>query len=64
MTKYAPWHWFEIYNAKDGWRWRLKSLNGRTIADSAEAYTSVSNAKRAAKTVKRWAVLASIQAPQ
>jgi uncharacterized protein YegP (UPF0339 family) len=39
---------FKIYEAKDGWRWRLLS-NGRIIADSGEAYASRNNAKRAAK---------------
>jgi uncharacterized protein YegP (UPF0339 family) len=27
------------YEAKDGWRWRLRAPNGKVIADSAEAYT-------------------------
>lgn len=25
---------FEVYEAKDGWRWRLKARNGRILADS------------------------------
>lgn len=30
---------FEIYQDKRGeWRWRLKALNNRTIADSGEGY--------------------------
>lgn len=29
---------FEIYRAKDGFRWRLKASNGRIIAESGEAY--------------------------
>lgn len=28
----------EIYEAKDGWRWRLWARNGRVIAESGEAY--------------------------
>lgn len=38
---------FEIYDAKDGWRWRLRAGNGRIVADGAEAYDSKSNVKRA-----------------
>lgn len=30
------------------WFWRLKAPNGKVVADGAEAYTSESNAKRAA----------------
>lgn len=30
---------FEIYKARDGWRWRAKARNGRIIAESGEAYT-------------------------
>lgn len=30
---------FEIYKARDGWRWRVKARNGRIIAESGEAYT-------------------------
>lgn len=29
----------EIYEARDGWRWRLRARNGRIVADSAESYT-------------------------
>jgi len=29
---------YQIFKAKDGWRWRLKSSNGRILADSGEAY--------------------------
>jgi hypothetical protein len=32
-----------------GWRWRVVADNGRIVADSAEAYDSKSNAKRAAQ---------------
>jgi uncharacterized protein YegP (UPF0339 family) len=57
---YVPWHWFELYKAKDGHRWRLRSMNGRIMADSAEAYSTASGAKRAAKTIKKCIQLASI----
>ncbi len=38
----------EVYEAKDGWRWRMKAKNGRIIADSGEAYSSRRGAERAA----------------
>lgn len=38
---------FEVYRAKDGWRWRLWARNGRIVAVSGEAY------KRAAAAVKQ-----------
>lgn len=42
-TSYA-----EIYHAKDGWRWRLKSRNHRVIA-VGEGYTRKADAVRGAK---------------
>jgi len=36
-----------IYPAEDGHRWRLKSSNGRIVADSGEAYTRSYDAKKA-----------------
>ena len=41
----------EKYESKDGHRWRLKSTNGRIIADSAEAYSSASALDRAVESV-------------
>lgn len=41
----------EKYEAKDGFRWRLKSTNGRIIADSSEAYSSMSALDRAVEGV-------------
>lgn len=40
-----------IYEAKDGWRWRLVAENGKIVADGAEAYDSKSNAHRAVGAV-------------
>lgn len=37
-----------IYKSPDGYRWRAVRHNGRIVADSGEAYASLSNAKRAA----------------
>jgi uncharacterized protein YegP (UPF0339 family) len=33
-------HLLEVYEARDGWRWRLWARNGRLVAESGEAYTS------------------------
>ncbi len=40
-----------VYKAADGWRWRMKAPNGRTVADSGEAYVSHAGAERAALSV-------------
>jgi uncharacterized protein YegP (UPF0339 family) len=38
-----------IYQDSSGeWRWRLVAKNGRIVADSAEGYSKLSNAERAA----------------
>ncbi len=39
----------EVYQAKDGWRWRKVGGNGKITADSGEAYSSKSGALDAAK---------------
>ena len=41
-----------VYQAADGWRWRLKAANGRTVADGGEAYRSRANAIRAARRLQ------------
>ena len=41
---------FELYQAADGWRWRLRAVNRRTVADSGEAYTTKAHARRAVDT--------------
>lgn len=41
-------HVLTVYKAADGWRWRLRSINGRTVADSGEAYARKRNAQKAA----------------
>ncbi len=40
-----------IYQAKDGWRWRLVAANGRILC-SGEAHTRKRDAERAAQTVQ------------
>jgi len=42
----------DIYEAKDGWRWRLVAANGQIMADSAEAYTREHDAARAFDTLR------------
>lgn len=37
----------EIYQAKDGWRWRIKAGNNKIVADSAEAYKTKRGVERA-----------------
>lgn len=42
----------EVYRDKaDEYRWRLRSRNGYITADSAEGYSTPSNARRAARKV-------------
>lgn len=36
------------YKAKDGWRWRARTKNGKIIAESGEAYSSKAGAFDAA----------------
>ncbi len=42
---------FDVYEARDGFRWRLLAVNGRTIAESGEAYTRERDCKRAVEIV-------------
>jgi uncharacterized protein YegP (UPF0339 family) len=42
---------FEVYESKNGWRWRQRGGNGEIMA-SSQAYASKSNAKRGAQTAK------------
>lgn len=47
---------FEIYeDAGEEWRWRLRSRNGNTLADSGEGYGSRRRAEEAVVRVKRHA---------
>jgi uncharacterized protein YegP (UPF0339 family) len=43
---------FQVYHARDGWRWRLLAGNGRIIA-TGEAHTRWRDAERAITTVRR-----------
>lgn len=41
---------FEVFASRDGWRWRLKAANGRTLA-VGEAHSRKRDATRATRTV-------------
>jgi uncharacterized protein len=44
---------FVVYSdTRAEWRWRLKALNGRTIADSGEGYKSKRDCLEAIKLVQ------------
>jgi uncharacterized protein YegP (UPF0339 family) len=43
---------FEVYESKDGWRWRLVAANGRILA-SGESHTRKADAERAVATVTK-----------
>lgn len=48
-AKLPPPPYFEVYpDAKGEYRWRLKSKNGRIVADSGEGYATRNKASRAA----------------
>jgi uncharacterized protein YegP (UPF0339 family) len=52
---------FEIYqDPHGGFRWRLKSTDGRTIAVSAEAHKTIAEVQRDIATVKREAGVSDI----
>ena len=41
---------FEVYQARDGWRWRLRAANGRIVA-TGEAHTRKRDAVRACQRI-------------
>lgn len=41
----------QVYEARDGFRWRSVADNGRIVAESGEAYSRFDDAERAAKAV-------------
>lgn len=49
--RHTPAPRFEIYKARDGWRWRLRGGNGETVAQG-EAYSRKSNARRGIRAMK------------
>jgi len=56
MPKFSTWgktrYCFQIYKARDGWRWRMWARNGRLTAESGEAYRGLNTASRMAKMVR------------
>jgi uncharacterized protein YegP (UPF0339 family) len=54
---------FEVYRARDGWRWRLKAANGRILA-SGEAHTRKADAVRAAAALPALAEVAAGSPPE
>lgn len=51
---------FIVWEAEDGWRWRLVSRNKKIVA-SGEGYVSEYNAKRACKRIRQEAYRAPIE---
>jgi len=53
---------FNLYKDRIGaYRWRLKSVNGKIIADSAEGYVNKSGAISGINLVKEYARYATIE---
>lgn len=50
---------FEVYEAKDGFRWRLKAGNGEIVA-TGESYPTKAGAIKGTKAVQRAAEGASL----
>lgn len=48
---------FRVYQDSSGeWRWRLRTANGRTVADSAEGYKTYSGCLRAVDRMQRFRI--------
>ena len=52
---------FEVYQARDGYRWRLWSANGRIVAESGEAYVTQQGALNAVYWVREQVPIAPIR---
>jgi uncharacterized protein YegP (UPF0339 family) len=53
---------FHLYKDRGGeWRWRLVAVNGKIVADSAEAYATKSNAEAGIALVQRDAAAAPVR---
>lgn len=48
---------FVVYQANDGWRWRLRAANGKIVGASSEAFKSKAGARNNAKCL--WSYLDS-----
>lgn len=52
---------FHVYQDEASlWRWRLVTVNGRTIADSGEGYTRQRDVRRAIRVVRAAAMNAKL----
>lgn len=51
MTQSKRCFHFQAYRARDGWRWRMRAPNGRTVAEGGEAYTTHAGVRRAIRMV-------------
>lgn len=51
-----------MFKGADGWRWRLRSSNGKVLATS-ECYSSKSKAEQTATAVKEALSVAKIEVP-
>lgn len=49
---------FEVYQSKDGWRWRLRAANSQIVA-TGEAHTRKADAIRACKRLTDIAIEAA-----
>jgi uncharacterized protein YegP (UPF0339 family) len=49
---------FEVYEAADGWRWRVVAANGKKTGSSHEAFASKRNAVRAVRAFAKSCFLA------
>ena len=50
---------FEVYESKNGYRWRLKAGNGEVVA-TGEEYTTEDGAKKGCEAVRRAAAEAEV----
>lgn len=51
----------EVYKDRRAeWRWRARARNGRIVADGGEGYSTLSNARRAARRIGFSIALAKI----
>ena len=54
-------HKLTVYLAADGWRWRLVAKNGKTVADSGEAYKRKRSAVEAAEALVHAAIVLFVE---
>jgi uncharacterized protein YegP (UPF0339 family) len=50
----------EVYSGRTGYYWRARDRNGHIVADGSEAYSTRSNARRAARSIIRSLVFATV----